>query len=132
MSGLHVWNVYIYHYAYYIIQLCTITIKKNVCVVYDLRQVGGFLRVLRSLTVTNKADRHDITEILLKLALNFITLTLGLRIFIFLIYFLFFLFSLLRHISQYVIQISCFFFFLTFGCVGITFDTFFTSSVICL
>jgi hypothetical protein len=89
MSGLHVWNVYIYHYAYYIIQLCTITIQKNVCVVYDLRQVGGFLRVLRSLTVTNKTDRHEITEILLKLALNFITLTLGLCIFIFLIYFLF-------------------------------------------
>jgi hypothetical protein len=33
-----------------------------------LRQVGGFLRVLRS--STNKIDRHDITEILLKVGLN--------------------------------------------------------------
>ena len=33
-----------------------------------LQQVGGFLRVLRS--STNKADRHDITEILLKLPLR--------------------------------------------------------------
>ena len=40
-------------------------------------------------TVTNKTDRHDMAEILLKLALNFITVTLGLCIFIFLIYFLF-------------------------------------------
>jgi len=34
----------------------------------DLRQFGGFLLVLRS--STNKTDRHDITEILLKVALN--------------------------------------------------------------
>jgi hypothetical protein len=33
-----------------------------------LRQVGGFLRVLRS--SNNKIDRHDITEILLKVGLN--------------------------------------------------------------
>ena len=33
-----------------------------------LQQVGGFLRVLRS--STNKIDRHDITEILLKVGLN--------------------------------------------------------------
>ena len=31
----------------------------------DLRQVDGFLRVS-----TNKTDRHDITEVLLKVALN--------------------------------------------------------------
>jgi hypothetical protein len=31
----------------------------------DLRQVGGFL-----LASTNKTDRHDIAEILLKVALN--------------------------------------------------------------
>ena len=37
--------------------------------VSDLRQVGGFLRVF----FTNKTDRHDITEILLKVALNTIT-----------------------------------------------------------
>jgi hypothetical protein len=35
----------------------------------DLRQVDGFLRVL-SVSSTNKTDRHDITEILLKVALN--------------------------------------------------------------
>jgi hypothetical protein len=37
--------------------------------VSDLRQVGGFLQVLRFFP-TNKTDRHDITEILLKVALN--------------------------------------------------------------
>jgi hypothetical protein len=36
--------------------------------VSDLRQVGGFFRVRRSFT--NKTDRHDITEILLKVALD--------------------------------------------------------------
>ena len=43
--------------------------------VSDLRQVGGFLRVLR-FPPSNKTDHHDITEILLKVALNTITLTL--------------------------------------------------------
>ena len=39
--------------------------------VSDLRQVGGFLRVLRfPPPVSNKIDRHDITEIVLKVALN--------------------------------------------------------------
>ena len=38
-------------------------------VVSDLRQVGGFLRVLR-FPPSIKTDRHDITEILLKVALN--------------------------------------------------------------
>ena len=37
--------------------------------VSDLWQVGGFLRVLR-FPPPNKTDRHDITEILLKVALN--------------------------------------------------------------
>ena len=37
--------------------------------VSELRQVGGFLRVLR-FSSTNKTDRHDITEILLKMAWN--------------------------------------------------------------
>jgi hypothetical protein len=36
--------------------------------VSDLRQVGGFL--VTSVSSTNKTDRHDITEILLKVALN--------------------------------------------------------------
>ena len=40
--------------------------------VSDLRQVGGFLRV----SSTNKTDRHDITEILLKVELNTLTLLL--------------------------------------------------------
>jgi hypothetical protein len=38
-----------------------------------LRQVGGFLRP--PVSFTNKTDSHDITEILLKVALNTITLT---------------------------------------------------------
>ena len=42
-------------------------------VVSDLRQVGGFLRV-HPVSSTNKSDHHDITEILLKVALNTISL----------------------------------------------------------
>ena len=38
-------------------------------VVSDLRHVGGFFRVTTT-SSTNKTDRHDITEILLKVALN--------------------------------------------------------------
>ena len=41
----------------------------------DLRQVGGFLRVLTTVSSTNKTNRHDITEILLKVALNTIKQT---------------------------------------------------------
>jgi hypothetical protein len=41
--------------------------------VSDLRQVRGFLRVLR-VSSTNKTDCHDITEILLKVALHTISL----------------------------------------------------------
>ena len=37
--------------------------------VSDLRQIGGFLRLLR-FPLTYKTDRHDITEILLNVALN--------------------------------------------------------------
>jgi hypothetical protein len=37
--------------------------------VSDLRQVGGFLRVLQ-FSPTNKTDRHEITEILLNVSLN--------------------------------------------------------------
>ena len=43
--------------------------------VSDLRQVGGFLQVLQFLP-RNKTERHDITEILLKVELNTIALTL--------------------------------------------------------
>ena len=41
--------------------------------VSDLRQVGGFIRVTL-VSSTNKTDVHDITEILLKVTLNTITL----------------------------------------------------------
>jgi hypothetical protein len=37
----------------------------------DMRQVSGFLRVLR-FSPPNKTDRHVMTEILLKVALNHI------------------------------------------------------------
>jgi hypothetical protein len=37
-------------------------------------QVSGFLRILR-FPPPSKTDRHDITEILLKVALNIITIT---------------------------------------------------------
>jgi hypothetical protein len=39
--------------------------------VSDLRHVGGFLQVLRFSPI-NKTERHDIAEILLKVALNII------------------------------------------------------------
>jgi hypothetical protein len=41
--------------------------------VSDLRQVGGFLRCT-AVSSANKTDHHDITDILLKVALNTITL----------------------------------------------------------
>ena len=44
----------------------------------DLRQIGGFLLVLR-FPSSNKTDRDDITEILLKVALNTTTLTLQMK-----------------------------------------------------
>jgi hypothetical protein len=43
--------------------------------VSDLRQVGGFLRV-DMVSFTDKADRHYIAEIVLKVALSTLTLTL--------------------------------------------------------
>jgi len=43
--------------------------------VSDLRQVGGFFPGT-PVSSANRTDRHDITEILLKVALNNITLTL--------------------------------------------------------
>ena len=41
----------------------------------DMRQVGDFF-LGTSVSSTNKTDRHDTTEILLKVALNTIVLTL--------------------------------------------------------
>ena len=48
--------------------------------VSDLRQVVGFLWVLR-FPLKYKTDRHDMTEILLKVALNTIALTLTLPLY---------------------------------------------------
>jgi hypothetical protein len=42
--------------------------------VSDLQKVCGFHRVLNAVSSTNKIDHHDIIEILLKVALNTITL----------------------------------------------------------
>ena len=53
------------------------SIKHEIKVVSDLRQVGDFLRVLQ-FSPPIKTDCHDITEILLKVGLNTITLPLEL------------------------------------------------------
>ena len=50
--------------------ICCITLLVTLKFVSEWRQVGGFLRVL------HKTYRHDETEILLKVMLNIITLTL--------------------------------------------------------
>jgi len=50
--------------------------------VSDLRQVSGFLRVLWFPPPIKQTDRYYITEILLKVALNTITLTLSLYLFL--------------------------------------------------
>ena len=44
--------------------------------VSDLRQVCGFLRVLDLISSTNKTVRHDIAELLLKMALSAIKQTI--------------------------------------------------------
>ena len=46
--------------------------------VSDLRQVGGFLPGTL-VSSTNKTDRHDITEILMKMALSTMNLNLTLK-----------------------------------------------------
>ena len=43
--------------------------------VSDLQQVCGFLRALNPVSSPNKTDRHDIDEILLKMALSAIKQT---------------------------------------------------------
>ena len=58
------------HGEVYSIQHCVIKF------VSDLRQVCCFLRVL-PVSSTNKTDRHDITEILLKVVLNTLTLIIS-------------------------------------------------------
>ena len=47
--------------------------------IIDLWQVCGFIRVLR-VSYTNKTDRNDMPEILLKVAVSAITITLTLCI----------------------------------------------------
>jgi len=59
------WQWYLFSY------FITLLIK----FVSHLRQVGGFLLVLR-FSSTNKTDRYDITEILLKMELNTVNLNL--------------------------------------------------------
>jgi hypothetical protein len=54
----------VYSIQYYVIKLF-----------WDLRQVGGFLKGTPVSSI-NKTDRHDITEILLKVALNTININL--------------------------------------------------------
>jgi hypothetical protein len=44
--------------------------------VSDLQQVCGFHRVLNPVSSTNKSDRHDIDEILLKMGLSAIKQTI--------------------------------------------------------
>ena len=53
---------------YNFIDTCTYKFVSN------MRQVGGF-PLCPPVSSTNNTDRHDITEILLKVALNTITLT---------------------------------------------------------
>ena len=49
--------------------LCYKAVLFRIKFVSDLRQIGSFLPV----SSTNKTDRHDITEILLKVVLNIMT-----------------------------------------------------------
>jgi len=58
-----------------LMMMCTQYIQRYVMFVIDFRQVECFLRVLRFPPPT-KLDCQDIAEILLKVALNTITLTL--------------------------------------------------------
>jgi hypothetical protein len=62
-------NYYIQHYflEHYVMKF-----------VSDLRQVSGFIWISTPVSSTNKTDRLDIAEILLKLALTTTTLTLTL------------------------------------------------------
>jgi len=68
--------------------------------VSDLRQVGGLLRVL-TVSSTNKTDHHDITEILLKVALNTIKQTK--LSFFFCFFFFFFFFSIFCLLCYYCV-----------------------------
>jgi hypothetical protein len=66
-------------YSLHAFKFVYFSIQNNVIkFVNDLRQVGGFSPGTK-VSSTNKTDCHDITEILLKVALNTITLTLTLK-----------------------------------------------------
>jgi hypothetical protein len=47
---------------------------------YALGQVGGFIWLCILVYSTNKTDLHDIIEILLKVALNIITITIKVHV----------------------------------------------------
>jgi hypothetical protein len=64
-----------HHYSSSNCAHCEVYLIKHYVIkfVSDLRQVGGFLRVLQ-FSPTNKTDRHEITEILLNVSLNTISM----------------------------------------------------------
>ena len=78
LDGIAIISKEIYvNYTYWILEFINFLIflwnillytKITTTFVSDWRQVGGFLQV--PVSPTNKTDRHDITEILLKVALN--------------------------------------------------------------
>ena len=68
-TGIFIWPQNVFN-GWFMVFMARSTGQHNVIkFVSDLRQVGGFLRGT-PVSSTNKTDRHDITEILLKVALN--------------------------------------------------------------
>jgi hypothetical protein len=68
-TGIFIWPQNVFN-GWFMVFMARSTRQHNVIkFVSDLRQVGGFLRGT-PVSSTNKTDRHDITEILLKVALN--------------------------------------------------------------
>ena len=69
-------NVYIFSYRWKGSNTLIFVVHWIIKFVSDLRQVGGFLCMGTPVSSTNKTDRHNIAEILLKVALKTISLTL--------------------------------------------------------
>jgi hypothetical protein len=70
---------YIYMYTVFDVLICSIQLLcDKVC---QWLAVGRLFSPDNQVSSTNKTDRHDITEILLKVALNIITLTITLHLF---------------------------------------------------
>ena len=65
MQSVHITTNEVYSIQHYVIKLIS-----------DFRQVRGFLRRGTMVSPTNKTDHNDISTILLKVALNIITLTI--------------------------------------------------------